>query len=177
MSSADESMATPLEPREFFCGNWVGPGERRPHPLLRWFAPFERLHLESTATWVTEATWLVKDRLEFSSGRVLEREMSCEFVRPDRIQVTADDMPGGATIHLFEDGFRFAPYYVRVDYRGFRFRLRCFDDNEIDEDGFVHDRIRMYLWPIPVATMSIGPIRRWARPSDPPMQPTSGGQV
>jgi hypothetical protein len=119
----------------------------------------------------------VKDRFEFSSGRVLEREMFCELVGPDRIQVTADAMPGGATIHLFADGFHFAPYYVWVDYRGFRFRLRCFDDNKIDEGGFVHDCIRMHLWRIPVATMNIGPIRCWVAPSKSPLQPTSGGQV
>jgi hypothetical protein len=43
-------MATPLEARDFFRGTLVGPGELRPHPLLRWFAPVERLHLQSTAT-------------------------------------------------------------------------------------------------------------------------------
>lgn len=153
-------MVTPLQPKEFFRGTWVGEGELRPHPLVRWFAAVERLRLMSQATWLTETIWLVKDRFELSSGRVLERKMFCELVAPDRVHVTADDMLRGADIMLSELGFRFTPYDAIVDHRGFRFRVRCFDENAIDEQGFVHDRIKMCFLGFPVATMRIGPIHR-----------------
>lgn len=86
--------------------------------------------------------------------------MFCELVAPDRVHVTADDMPRGADIMLSELGFRFTPYDALVDYRGFRFRVRCLDENAIDEQGFVHGRIKMCFLGLPVVTMRIGPIHR-----------------
>ena len=165
-------MVTPLEPKQFFRGVWTGDGNLVIHPLLRWFAPNQRLRMTSEPLWVSDTVWVVKDRFELSSGHVIERKMFAELTAPDRIHVTADDMPFGADILLHESGFRFTPYYALVGHRGFTFRVRCFDENTIDHDGFIHDLVRMYVYGFPVATMRIGPVTRHV--SDPSNQRLDG---
>lgn len=86
--------------------------------------------------------------------------MFAELVAPDRVHVTADDMPMGADILLQERGFRFTPYYALVSYGGRLYRLKCLDECRVDEAGFLHDTIRMFFWGFPVATMRLGPITR-----------------
>ena len=147
-------MVTPLQPREFFRGLWQGEGELVPHPLLRWLVPRERFRFFSEAVWLSDTVWLVKDRFEFASGRILERKMFAELLAPNRVHVTADDMPLGADILLYETGFRFTPYYALASHRGRVYRLHCFDDCRLDGQGLVHDTIRMYFWGFPVARMS-----------------------
>ena len=120
--------------------------------------PRERIRFWSEAIWLSERIWIVKDRFELPSGRVVERRMFAELVASDRIHVTADDMPGGADILLPERGFRFTPYYALVPYGGRLYRLRCLDECCLDEAGFLHDTVRMYFWGLPVATMRLGPI-------------------
>jgi hypothetical protein len=153
-------MVTPLQPHEFFRGVWRGEGELLPHSLLRAFLPRQPFRFSSTVTWLSETIWLVEDRFEFSSGRTLRRKMFAELVAPDRVHVTADDMPMGADVELFERGFRFIPYYTLGAHRdgGRLYRLRCFDECRLDDQGFLHDTIEMYYWGFPVATMRIGPI-------------------
>lgn len=153
-------MVTPLQPHEFFQGTWRGEGEILPHPLLRMLLPRQPFRFSSEVTWLSDAIWLVEDRFDFHSGRELRRKMFAELVAPDRIHVTADDMPMGADIELSERGFRFTPYYTLGSYHegGPVFRLRCFDECELDTQGFLHDTIRMRFWGFPVATMRIGPI-------------------
>lgn len=153
---------TPLRPREFFRGRWSGVGEMCPLPLLRWLVPRERLRFTSETRWLSEKIWVVEDRMEFASGRVIERRMYAELVAPDRIHVTADDMPLGADLFLHEAGFRFSPYSILVPIRdgGRPFRLRCRDECVLDRDGAVHDTIQMSYLGIRVATMRIGPILR-----------------
>lgn len=86
--------------------------------------------------------------------------MFAELIAPDRIYVTADDMPLGADILLYENGFRFTPYDALVNYQGSVYRLRCLDECSIDVNGFLHDTIKMYFWGLPVGTMHLGPINR-----------------
>jgi hypothetical protein len=148
-------MITPLQPKEFFTGIWKGEGELTPHPLLRWVMPKEHIHLLSQPTWLSETIWVVKERFEFSSKQVITRTMFVEIVGPKRLHVTADDMPLGAAIILHENGFRFTPYYNWSYYRGRRWRLRCIDENLINENGTIHDTIKMFLLGFPVATMRL----------------------
>ena len=86
--------------------------------------------------------------------------MFAELVGPDRVHITADDMPLGADITLHERGFKFTPYHTLGAYRegGRVHRLKCFDECRLDDEGFLHDTIEMYYWGFPVATMRIGPI-------------------
>jgi hypothetical protein len=139
---------------------WSGSGELLPRWWIRWFCPRERVAFSSRAVWLSPTIWLVHDRFEFSSGRVVEGTMFSELRAPDRIHVTADHMPQGADIHLTESGFRFTPYRVAVAYRGIVFQLRLLDECRVDRDGFVHDRIRRYWRHLPVGELRIGPICR-----------------
>jgi hypothetical protein len=153
-------MTNPLQVREFFSGVWSGSGELVPSWWVRWFCRTERVGFSSEAVWLSETIWLVKDRFEFSSGRILESRMFSELTARDRIHVTADQMPLGADIHLTETGFRFTPYWVLARHRGITLRLRCFDECTLDKDGCVHDRIRMYWHGVPVGELRVGPIHR-----------------
>jgi hypothetical protein len=150
-----KKMATPLQPKEFFAGVWRGEGELSPHPLLRWVVRKERIHFEGRTILLSERAWMVRERFEFSSGDVIAREMIVEMVGPDRLHVTADDMPLGADIFLHEKGFRFIPYYICPRYRGRRWRLRCTDENLIDENGVIHDTIKIFFFGFPVAMMRL----------------------
>jgi hypothetical protein len=81
--------------------------------------------------------------------------MFVQLVAPDRLHVTADDIPQGSDIWLSESGFRFEPYYIRAKHRGIALTLRCFDDNVIHPDGTIRDTIKMYLFGLNVATMRL----------------------
>jgi len=153
-------MVTQLQPKEFFRGRWHGEGELVPHPLLRPFVRREGIRLTSEAHWLSDTIWLVKDRMEFASGVVYERKMFSELVAPNRIHVTADDMPLGADILLHDRGFRFTPYHAWGTFHGRLYRMRFTDDCVLDEHGKIYDTIRMRYRGFPVATMFIGPIDR-----------------
>ena len=165
-------MITPLQPREFFKGYWHGEGQLIPNPVLRLVQPRQRILFSSSAHWLSDTIWLVKDRMEFSSGWICERKMFAELVAPDRIHVTADDMPLGADIILQEHGFRFTPYHAWGSFHGKLYRMRFHDECLLDKDGYIQDTIRMYYFGFHVATMFIGPI---SRQDEKAMPPAKGG--
>ena len=148
-------MVTPLQPRDFFSGTWQGEGELLPHALLRWSQRRDTIRFSSSTEWLSDTVWIVRDRMEYGSGEAIDRTMFAQLVAPDRIHVTADDMPLGADIELHERGFRFTPYLAWIEYRGRRFRLKCFDDNVLDDEGMIHDTVRLYWYGLPVATIRI----------------------
>ena len=71
------------------------------------------------------------------------------------MHITADDMPQGADIFLYEKGFSFTPYYILGDFGGRKWKLRCLDENKIDDDGIVHDKIEMFYFGVRVAEMRL----------------------
>ncbi len=146
---------TPLDPRAFFTGRWIGRGLVRPHVLLRWLIPTDRVRLVSEALWLSDNAWVVRDRIEYGSGAVLEREMNARLLAPDRVAITAPDMPGGAEITLQADGFYFSPYIIETTYRGRRLRLLCCDENVLTGPNSLSDTIRMYWGPFRIATMTL----------------------
>ena len=148
-------MDSPLQPNKFFSGTWNGQGELLPHPLIRWLAPKEHIQFSSQPIWLSDMVWMVKESFQFSSGSTISRTMFVEIVAPDRLHVTADDMPMGADIMLRENGFQFTPYYVWATHRGRQWQLKCFDENVIDEQGTIHDTIRMHFLGVQVATMHL----------------------
>lgn len=148
-------MVTPLQPREFFAGTWSGIGELIPSRFLRWFVPIERIEFVSRPIWLSETVWMVQETFRFSSGTQIARTMFVQIVAPNRLHVTADDMPLGADIILSEKEFRFTPYYVWANHQGRRWQLRCLDENSIDEAGTIHDTIRMFFHGLEVATMHL----------------------
>ena len=151
-------MITPLQPKKFFRGMWAGEGELIPHFLLRWLLPREKISFSSEMVWLTDTIWIVEDYFEFSIRGVLERKMFAELTAPDRLHLTADDLPLGADVLLHEQGFTFAPYFLFAKNRGKVYRLRCHDECSINEKGYLHKTIRMYYRGFPVATIRLGPI-------------------
>lgn len=81
--------------------------------------------------------------------------MFAELVASDRVHSTADDMPLGADIILHENGFSFTPYYLLGDFGGRKWRMRCVDNNRIDETGVIHDKIEMFYFGLYVAEMKL----------------------
>lgn len=147
--------ATPLQPRRFFRGRWSGTGEVIPHLLLRWLIHRESLRWESDTEWLSDTIWIVHERMEFESGSTSERTMFSRLVAPDRIHVTADDMPLGADITLSATGYQFTPYLIWTERNGRRIRLSCVDINDIQPDGTILDTIRMSWYGLPVATLQM----------------------
>ena len=148
-------MVHPLQYREFFAGIWKGQGVLIPHPLLRWLLPTETLSFESRTSWLSETVWMLKESFVLSSTGTISRTMFVQLIGPDRLHVTADDMPLGSDITLSEKGFRFAPYLVRSEHRGIPITLRCHDDNVIQQDGTIRDTIKMHFLGFHVATMHL----------------------
>jgi hypothetical protein len=66
--------------------------------------------------------------MTFPAGQVLRRTMYVRTAGPDRLHVTADDMPGGADVLLRQRGFTSTPYVVLVSFAGGDWRSRCFDE-------------------------------------------------
>ena len=81
--------------------------------------------------------------------------MFAELVAPDRVHITADDMPLGANIILHEKAFDFTPYYILGDFGGRKWRLYCNDNNRIDESGIIHNKIEMFFYGVRVAAMNL----------------------
>ena len=88
-------------------------------------------------------------------GHWIFRRMFVEIIGKNRLHVTADDMPLGADITLHEKGFYFTPYLIWFHYKGRRWRLKCMDENMIDDSGVINDRIRMFFMGFPIATMHL----------------------
>lgn len=146
---------TPLEPRKFFSGVWRGEGELIPSFLSAWIVPKEQVRLRSRPIWLSDTIWKVEESFEFSSGRIIERKMFAELIASDRVHITADDMPLGADITLHERGFRFSPYYILVNFGGGKRQIRCKDDNRVDENGIIYDKIEMFFCGVRVAEMRL----------------------
>ena len=146
---------TPLEPRKFFSGIWRGTGEMLPSRLNGWFLRREEVRFESRPLWLSEVTWKVEESFEFSSGKIIERRMFAELVTFNSVRITAEDMPQGAEIILHEHGFSFTPYYILGDFAGRKWRLRCLDNNRLDEKGIIHDEVKMFYFGLPVAEMKL----------------------
>ncbi len=154
--------ATPREPREFFRGVWIGSGELVPPWFVRWFVPKQRVSFSTESIPITDTVWIVKDHFEFASGESINRQMFAELVAPDRIHVTADDMPLGADIALTDRGFKFTKYRLLASYRGRTYEMRVTDECHLDSSGFLHDLIQMYFWGVRVAVLHLGPVGRVA---------------
>ena len=150
-----QNKITPLEPRKFFSGIWRGAGELIPSRLNSRFIPREQIRFQSRPIWLSETIWKIEESFEFSSGKIIERNMFAELVASDRAHITADDMPQGADIILDEKGFSFTPYYILGDFGGRKWQIRCLDDNRIDENGVIHDKIKMFYFGLRVAEMNL----------------------
>jgi hypothetical protein len=147
---------TPLNPRQFFAKPWSGRGSFRLFGS-RWVRGFQ---FRSECQFITEREWIVKDTTTFDDGRMTQRIMRARFVPPDRIAVSAEDLPRGAEMTLEEHGFHFRPYLLRIQIGGpLGVRVRCRDRCWLDEKGKLNDELELRFFGLPLGqvTMSLAP--------------------
>jgi hypothetical protein len=149
------SDAPLVDPRALFSGVWRGDGELIPRGPARLVVRRESLRVTGTGEWLSDRIWLVRERFEMASGWHLERRMFMEWVAPDRVRATADDMPLGADVVLTRDGFRFLPFRSWLLFRGVRFRLRAQSDAARGPDGVLRGVVRLRFFGLPVAEMRL----------------------
>jgi hypothetical protein len=154
------SRESPLSPRDFFSGVWQATGELVPRGPARLVLRREALTMHGTGEWLGERVVLVRERFELASGWRFERRMFLEQVAPDRLRVTADDMPLGATVRLEPDGFVFERFRTWLPFRGVRFRMRCASDARVQPDGSIAGALALSWLGIPVARMTLRIERR-----------------
>jgi hypothetical protein len=105
-------------------------------------------------TWLSDDAWVMDDEATFR-GHVERRRRFFQVVEPDRIHVTADDVPDGADLLLEEGGYRITPYRFVVPIGPLRFRLRCREEHRLEEDGTIVDTMRLSWLGLPIARVTI----------------------
>ena len=118
----------PVRPRDFFGRAWEGDGELVIWPPLLWRRSPRPFRFHREITWESDEVWIVEDRVDYRDGERYVRRMVAELAGPDRVHVTADDMPGGAELHLEEGGYRVSPYRLVMPVGPLRFTLRPRDE-------------------------------------------------
>jgi hypothetical protein len=61
--------------------------------------------------------------------------MYCEFVSENRIEITAGDLPEGASVHIEEDGYRMPPFRMDFPIGPLAIPLRVHDVSRVEPDG------------------------------------------
>ena len=144
-----------VDPRRLFAGLWRGQGEVIPHGLARLVLRRERVRITGTGEWLSDSLWRVSEIFEMASGWSFERRMFMEWVAPDHVRATADDIPLGASVRLTRDGFRFERFRCWLSYRGLRFRLGCTSEAVLGADGVLRGAVKLDLFRAPVATLRL----------------------
>jgi hypothetical protein len=153
LGGVDVDVLTPLRPREFFSHPWAGTGEFVPALLTSRLS--RRFRFRSECEFLADDHWIVHDTMEFEEGETSPRTMHARLVAPDRIETTAEDMPGGTEVRLEERGFSFRPYVLKVPFGPLRLRMRFNDRCWLDEAGVLHDEIDIRFMRMPVGRISM----------------------
>jgi hypothetical protein len=148
-------MVTPLQTRDFFTGLWIGTGEFRLHSVLRLFVPNQVVSYQGQTTWLSDTLWKATEEFTLSHEGSRNRITYIQIIEDDRLHMTCDDIPGGADIILHERGFRFTPYLFRSPFAGKHITVKCLDEAILDEQGVLHDHIKMYYGGIHLASMNM----------------------
>jgi Protein of unknown function (DUF998) len=124
-----------LRPRDFFSAEWSGEGTLVVRPFFLWrrFArPFEA---HRRATFVSDRLIRFDDEAHFAPGRVRRRRTYCEFVSDERIELTAGDLPEGATVQVEEEGYRLTPFRMDFPIGPVSLPIRVHDVSSVEADG------------------------------------------
>jgi len=148
-------MITPLQPDRFFTGLWTGRGEFRLHSILRLFVRDQTVDYRGSTTWLSDRLWMATEQFQLSQARLKARTTFLQIVGPGRLHMTCDDVPGGADVLLHDRGFRFTPYVFRSPFAGGHLLVRCMDEAQLDEQGVLHDEIKMFCAGVHLATMTM----------------------
>jgi hypothetical protein len=147
--------APSVDPHRLFAGTWRGEGELIPRGPARLVLRREAVHITGTGEWLSDAIWIVREEFAMASGWSFERRMFMEWVAPDRVRATADDMPLGADVRLTPDGFRFERFRSWLAYRGVRFRLTCASESALGMNGVLRGVVRLWWLRVPVLEMRL----------------------
>ena len=148
-------MITPLQPKKVFTGQWAGKGEFRMHSILRLLVPDQSIQYTGRTSWLTDDLWMATEEFRLSRAGSTYRTTFLRIVEPGLLHMTCDDVPGGADILLHERGFRFTPYLFRTPVAGRHMFVRCIDEASLDDQGVLHDTIKMHYAGIYLATMTM----------------------
>ncbi len=158
--------ATPLDLRELFAAPWEGYGELWRPAWLRWLPLPSTFHFRSSILDATADSWEVLDTMTFPDGSTQQRRMHCRQVTPERLLLTAEDMPGGAEVRPRSDGFDFTPYVIRTHVLGpLRIPLRHIDTVQLEPDGTLLDTIELGFLGLRVGRVTMRLHRTSACPS------------
>jgi hypothetical protein len=95
------------------------------------------------------------DVFEFESGSRLEMPFVSEIIHQRKLHVSSPGMPGGAEIHLSENGYEYTPYVVLARVGPVKLRLHCTDSNFVDQEGLIHDHVEMRWMGLHIATLKM----------------------
>ena len=154
--SAVVDAAGPLDLRELFATPWEGDAiVARPWYLRLIPAPRSFGYRSEIASQHGDH-WDVVDTATFPDGTVQRRTMHAHRITEDLIELTADDMPGGARVHVRRDGFDFSPYAIRTPVLGrLRLPLRYHDRVQLEADGVLTDTIELRFRGVRVGTVTM----------------------
>ena len=144
-----------VSPRDFLGRSWRGEGEIVYRPALVWRPVRQRFVAERESRWLSETVLLVTDRASYTDGWIYEQRRVCQLERPDRLRVTAGDLPDGAVFELYEDGYRLHPYRLISPLGPIGVILRCEDRHTIAADGTLIDTIDARVLGIRVARIQV----------------------
>jgi hypothetical protein len=123
-------------------------------PSLLWRRFPLRFTCRRESTFLSDAVWYYDDQVFLGDGRVEARRRFCQLVAPDRIHVTADDMPDGAEIALSESGFGIAPFWWTVPLGPVRWPLRCVEESRFESDGTFVETFHLRSFGLPAGRMT-----------------------
>jgi hypothetical protein len=125
-----------------------------PRPRLLWRRFPLRFRCRRESTFLSDDVWYYDDQVLFGDGRVEARRRFCQLVAPDRIHVTADDMPDGAEVALGERGFRIGPFWLTVPLGPLRWPLRCREQSRFERDGTFVETFHLRSLGLPAGRMT-----------------------
>jgi hypothetical protein len=149
------AMITPLNPREFFTGKWIGNGIFQLHGIFQLLIPDQSIEYIGQTKWITDEFWISIEEFKLSQSGSTNRTTYIQRTGEKSLHTTCDDIVGGADIHLRENGFSHNPCYFRSPMgKGF-IVVKCIDNAMLNENGILHDQIKMYYAGLHIATTNI----------------------
>src|SRR4051794_11509151 len=125
----------PLRPRDFFSAEWTGEGTLVVWPFFLWRRLARPFEARRRSTFVSDQVVRFDDEARFTASRVRRRRTYCEFVSENRIELTAGDLPEGASVHIESEGYRVTPFRMDFPIGPVSVPIRVHDVSTVEPDG------------------------------------------
>lgn len=145
---------TPMRARRFFERAWTGQGQVVLRPAWLWRRVPLRFACTRDLEVVSDELVVFSDRAEFAGGYVHAQRRFCWMQAPDRVEVTAADLPDGAVVTLEDAGYRIEPYRLLTRVGPFAFALDARDEHRADGDA-LEDTIDLRWLGLPAARVQL----------------------